>query len=101
LSGDLNLIVNKLNSIEFINNLYKLSKINDLFSTKVGNTALANYHEMYESGYLGTLVDHSSESSTGFPHVLNIILYLSKNWEIEWGGGTTILANQNGTKILR
>ena len=100
LSGDLDLIVNKLNSSEFIKNLYKLSKINNLFSTKLGNTALANYHEMYKSGYLGTHVDHSSEPSTGFPHVLNIILYLSKNWEREWGGAT-ILANQNGTKILK
>ena len=32
-----------------IKNLSKLSKIKDLFSTNVGNTALANYHEMYES----------------------------------------------------
>ena len=100
LSEHLNLIINKLNSVEFVNNLHKLSKIDGLFATKAGNTALANYHEMYESGFLGTHVDHSSEPNTGLPHVLNIILYLSKNWETKWGGAT-ILANQNGTKVVR
>lgn len=65
----LNLIINKLNSVEFVNNLYKLSKIEGLFATKARNTALANYHEMYESGFLDTHVDHSSEPNTGFPHV--------------------------------
>ena len=91
-------IVNELYTTDFINNLSKLSKIKDLFSTNVGNTALANYHEMYESGFLGTHVDHSSEPDTGLPHVLNIILYLSKNWDKSWGG-STMLANKNGTKI--
>ena len=100
LSNNLKLIVDSLNTLDFIKNLQKLSKIKDLFSTIEGNTALANYHEMYQSGFLGTHVDHSSEPSTGLPHVLNIILYLSKNWENKWGG-KTVLANQNGTKILK
>jgi Rps23 Pro-64 3,4-dihydroxylase Tpa1-like proline 4-hydroxylase len=100
LSNNLKLIVDKLNSSEFINNLQSLSKIEELFSTTAGNTALANYHEMYQSGFLGTHVDHSSEPNTGLPHVLNIILYLSKNWDKKWGG-ETVLANDDGTKILK
>ena len=91
-------IVKELYTKDFIKNLSSLSKIKDLFSTNVGNTALANYHEMYESGFLGTHVDHSSEPSSGLPHVLNIILYLSKNWDVTWGG-STMFANKNGTKI--
>jgi len=79
LSNNLKLIVDKLNSFEFINNLRSLSKIKELFSTTSGNTAIANYHEMYRSGFLGIHVDHSSEPNTGLPHVLNIILYLSNN----------------------
>ena len=98
LSEDISKIVNELYTTNFIKNLSKLSKIKNLFSTNVGNTALANYHEMYESGFLGTHVDHSSEPNTGLPHVLNIILYLSKNWDKSWGG-STMLANKNGTKI--
>ena len=53
---------------------------------------------MYESGFLGTHVDHSSEPDTGLPHVLNIILYLSKKWDKSWGGAT-MFANKNGRKI--
>lgn len=98
LSNNLKQIIDTLNSSEFVDNLQNLSKIKELFSTTEGNTALANYHEMYESGFLGTHVDHSSEPNTGLPHVLNIILYLSKNWKNEWGG-ETILANPKGTKI--
>ena len=75
LSKNISLIVSELYKKEFIKNLENLSKIKDLFSTNVGNIELANYHEMYESGFLGTHVDHSSEPSTGLPHVLNIILF--------------------------
>ena len=98
LNEDISKIVNELYKTNFVKNLSKLSKIKDLFSTNVGNTALANYHEMYESGFLGAHVDHSSEPNTGLPHVLNIILYLSKNWRRSWGG-STMFANKNGTKI--
>ena len=79
LSNSLKQIIDELNSKSFLENLYNLSHIKDLFSTTEGNTALANYHEMYKSGFLGTHVDHSSEPNTGLPHVLNIIFYLSKN----------------------
>ncbi len=98
MSKNLKLIIDELNKKEFLENLYKLTGITDLFSTTEGNTSLANYHEMYESGFLGTHVDHSSEPSTGLPHVLNIILYLSKDWQSSWGG-STILADKNGRKI--
>ena len=98
LSESISLIVQELYKDEFVNNLRKLTDIEDLFSTDVGNVELANYHEMYESGFLGTHVDHSSEPTTGLPHVLNIILYLSKNWSKSWGG-STVFANKNGTKI--
>ena len=47
---------------------------------------------------MGTHVDHSSEPDTGLPHVLNIILYLTKNWHLSWGG-STVFANRNGRKI--
>ena len=39
-------IVKELYDPSFVFQLSKLSGISDLFSTNVGNTALANYHEM-------------------------------------------------------
>lgn len=100
LSNNIQMILNELNTKKFLNNLYQLTNIKELFSTKKGNSALANYHEMYESGFLGLHVDHSSEPETGLPHVLNIILYLSKNWDNNWGGAT-MFANKNGIKIKK
>ena len=58
LSTELKKIIDELNNKEFLLNLFKLSGVKDLFSTTEGNTALANYHEMYKSGFLGTHVDH-------------------------------------------
>lgn len=67
LSGNIQKILDALNKEEFLSNLYQLTRIKELFSTKKGNTALANYHEMYESVFLGSHVDHSSEPETGLP----------------------------------
>lgn len=93
-------IIEKLNSESMINNLKKLTKIDSLFGTQVGNTDLANYHEMSKSGFLGSHVDHSADPGTGKPHVLNIILYLTKNWNVSWGGSTTLL-DKKGRKIIK
>ena len=79
-----------------MSHLKKFSEINDLCVTISGNSELANYHEMKSGGYLGPHVDHSSDPKTGYPHVMNIIIYLriiEKNW-----GGSTELYNFNGTK---
>ena len=93
------LIIDELNKDYWIENLSKLSKINNVFSTQVGNTELANYHEMENDGYLGPHVDHSDDPDTGNPHVLNFLLYLSKEWDEKWGG-STLLYNDKGKKIL-
>ena len=100
LPKNLSNFIDYLNSDDWVANLSKLTDLKDLFSTTVGNTDLANYHEMNKSGFLGSHVDHSSDPETNYPHVLNIIVYLTKNWETSWGGSTTLL-NSNGTKIIK
>lgn len=100
LPKQIKLIINELNKKEWIYNLSQLSKIDSLFSTKVSNTDLANYHEMKEKGYLGPHVDHSDDPDTGKPHVLNILLYLSKQWKDDWGG-STLLYDKKGKKIIK
>ena len=54
---------------------------------------------MKPGGLLAPHVDHSSEPKTGYPHVLNIVVYLTKEWDSSWGGGTDLL-NSNGSKII-
>ena len=98
LSENIRLLVKELNKEEVLENLRQLTGIKNLFQTSVGNSKLSNYHEMYKSGFVGTHVDHSSEPMSGLPHVLNILIYLSKEWKKSWGG-STVLANKNGRKI--
>lgn len=100
LPNNIRLLIDYLNSDDFVKNLSNLTGLKELFSTRVGNTELANYHEMSKSGFLGSHVDHSSDPETNFPHVLNIIIYLTKNWQTNWGGSTTFL-NYNGTKVIK
>lgn len=99
LPSKIKLIIDSLNSESWIKNLSQIANIENIFSTKVGNTKLANYHEMKNNGYLGPHVDHSDDPDTGRPHVLNLLLYLSKEWKDEWGG-STLLYDKNGKNIL-
>lgn len=92
-------ITSVLNSYDWVEVLKSLTGIQTLKSTKVGNTKLANYHEMGTNGFLGSHVDHSTDPSNGLPHVLNIILYLSSDWKENFGGAT-LLFDRKGKKII-
>ena len=92
-------LVEALNDTQWINCLKKLTGIDSLSGTRFGNTELANYHEMQPGGFLAPHVDHGSEPKTGRPHVLNIITYLSNEWQDEYGG-STLFYDQKGEKIV-
>ncbi len=94
-------ITDYLNSEEWLKNLKSLTGIEKLRVTAVGNTKLANYHEMGSNGFLGSHVDHSSEPITGYPHVLNIILYLSSEWQSKYGGATLFFDKNGKTPISK
>ena len=89
-----------LNSEEWILNLENLTRILGLLGTVNLNKKISNYHVMKENGFLGSHIDHSSDPDTGFPHVLNIILYLSNDWKEEYGG-STVFYNHNGKEIKK
>ena len=92
-------VVNYLNEPAWTENMRALTGIESLLSTLDGNTKLANYHIMQPGGFLGSHVDHSYEPTKGFPHVLNIIIYLTKEWDDDLGG-ETIFFDKNGVKVL-
>ena len=100
LSNTLINIINELNSPEWVNSLKDLTGIVDITGTKNGNSMLANYHEMKTNGILGSHVDHSSEPLDKRAHVLNVIVYLSDNWNSIYGGDTQ-LYDRSGQKIVR
>jgi hypothetical protein len=45
---------------------------------------------MKPGSYLGPHTDHTRDLNNGPYHVLNIILYMSDEWDPNWGGGTTL-----------
>ena len=55
---------------------------------------------MKNNGYLGPHVDHSDDPDTGHPHVLNLLLYLSKQWKQNYGG-STLLYDEKGRKVIK
>ncbi len=96
----LNEIIYELNSDAWVLNLRQLTGFESLFPTKVGNTKLANYHEMKQGGFLGPHLDHAADPDTGLPHVLNQLIYLSTDWREDFGGGT-LFFDSVGRKIIR
>ena len=92
-------IINDLNANFWIKNLINLTHINSLKCTNLGNTKLANFHEMKSNAFLGPHVDHSHEPDTGLPHVLNIIIYLSHEWDSR-NGGATLFHDKNGKEAV-
>jgi hypothetical protein len=93
------LIIDEMNSREWLDNLKNLTGIDSLVNTKVGNTKLANFHEMNPGGFLGSHVDHAVDPDKSLPHVLNNLFYLSSEWDEKYGGGTELF-DRKGKKLL-
>ena len=92
-------IVDAFHTDDWVNNMCNLTGIDTLIATPNGNTKLANYHIMEPGGVLGAHVDHSSEPLMKIPHVLNVIIYLTKAWDENDGGGT-LLFDKYGKEIV-
>ena len=48
------------------------------------------FHAMTSNSFLGPHTDHTVDMNGKSYHVLNIIIYASKEWDANFGGGTTI-----------
>ena len=95
------IIIDEMNSEQWVSNLRQLTGIESLHVTKVGNTKLANYHVMKPGGALGPHVDHATDPETGSPHVLNNLLYLSEFWRPEFGGGTELFDSSGRLSLAK
>jgi hypothetical protein len=94
-------IIDELNSSEWLENLKLLTGMDHLLNTEVGNTKLANFHEMLPGGYLGPHVDHATDPNTQLPHVLNNLVYLSSEWDENYGGGTELFDRYGSTVVSK
>ena len=93
-------ILKYLSSDEWVLFLSKISNIQNVYPAMIDNSKLANFHQMDAGGYLGPHVDHSNDPAKGFPHVLNVILYLTPNWKTSYGGDT-IFFDKYGKQIIQ
>lgn len=64
------------------------------------NTDYGYYHIVGPGGVLGSHVDHSHHSFLQIPHLLNIVVYLSKDWD-DADGGALCLFDETGKKIVK
>lgn len=92
-------VVGSLNSDSWVENIKELTKIPSIITTPYSNTKLSNYHVMEPGSVLGPHVDHACEPVKKIPHILNMIVYLTKDWD-ERNGGGTFFYDMNGEKII-
>lgn len=64
------------------------------------NADYGYYHIVGAGGILGSHVDHSRHNSLHVPHVLNLVVYLSKDWD-EQDGGALCLYDETGKQVVK
>ena len=85
LSHQTNNFINFLNSSTFINFLQKLTSINE---TLIPDPYLlgGGLHELKDGGFLNVHADFNFHPTMKLDRRLNILIYLNKDWKIEFGG---------------
>lgn len=73
-----------LNSIEFIGLLSQLTNISPLFADPGLNGG--GWHIHKSGGKLNTHLDYSIHPKLNKQRILNILVYLTPNWQEDWGG---------------
>jgi hypothetical protein len=99
LPGAVRRVVEALNTPSWIDNIGELTGLPALLATSNDNTKLANYHVMDPGAVLGPHVDHASEPTLGVPHVFNVIVFLTANWQ-ESAGGATCFYDDTGSAAV-
>ena len=79
--------------------LEKLTGLRRLVPDPYYNTDYGYYHIVGSGGVLGSHVDHSRHSSLNIPHVLNVVVYLTQDWQ-EKDGGTLCLFDKTGKEVV-
>ena len=91
------LILNYLNSPETISMLEKLTGINGLIAdpTLLGG----GMHKIDSGGKLSIHADSRKHAVTGNYRRINLLVYLNKNWNSEWGGSLQLWNNDMTTMV--
>ena len=98
MSNDLNNLFSSLGSKKFVNKLNKITGIKGLFLDQ--NLDGGGLHQIFKGGYLNVHTDFSSHTNKpSWKRVLNILIYLNKNWKKSYKGNLE-LWSQDGKKRI-
>ena len=95
----ISLVASKFAAPEMLRYLEKLTGLKRLVPDPYYNTDYGYYHIVGSGGVLGSHVDHSRHSTLNIPHVLNLVVYLTENWD-EKDGGTLCLFDKSGEHVV-
>jgi Rps23 Pro-64 3,4-dihydroxylase Tpa1-like proline 4-hydroxylase len=87
-----------LNSSQFLNSLSEVMEIHKIIPDPYFTGGGLNVSA--KSGILDVHVDGNYHDSTGLNRRLNVLLYLNKDWNPEWGGQFGLF-DENGDKCIK
>lgn len=96
----INVIASKFAASGMLRYLEKVTGLSCLIPDPHYNSDYGYYHIVGAGGVLGSHVDHSRHSTLHVPHVLNLVVYLSKDWD-EKDGGTLCLYDESGRNVVK
>ena len=98
MNKNLNNLFNSLASKKFIEKLNKITNINGLFlDPKLDGGGL---HQIFKGGYLNVHTDFSSHTNKpNWTRVLNILIYLNKNWKKSYKGNLELWSKDGRNKV--
>jgi hypothetical protein len=80
-----------LNSSEFIDEMKKITGIEDLVPDPLFFGA--GLHEMRRNGWLEVHADYTKHPVMPLTRRINLLIYLNKDWDASWGGGLELWDN--------
>ena len=84
-------IAHALNSAPFVNFLEKLSGIEGLIPDP--HLRAAGYMKVRPGGFLGLHYDFATQKELKLDRRINVLLYLNRDWQPEWGGQLELHSN--------
>ena len=95
---DLNLLFNELNSKKFLQKLIKITKIKNIFLDETLDGG--GLHQIFKGGHLNIHTDFTSHTNQKkWKRVLNILIYLNKNWKKKYNGNLELWSKNGRNKV--
>jgi len=95
----ISLLAAKFAAPQMLRYLERVTGLKRLIPDPYYNTDYGYYHIVGSGGVLGSHVDHSRHNTLNVPHVLNIVVYLTDNWDPR-DGGALCLYDGTGRDIV-